>query len=111
MDRRFNSEDARERSSETAVGGSERPARRIGSGGSGSDDDEVLMARISGERWGDNEGGELVIVLSGSSVIAFPFPLSTLGTSFSSVKRSCVVPSLGVSSAKLAALLWISLKL
>jgi len=100
MGRRFNSEDARERSSETAVGESERPARRIGSGGSGSEDGEVLTARVSREGWGDNEGGEAVIMLSGCPSTAFPFPLSTLGPSFSSLKRSCVVPSLGVSSAK-----------
>ena len=99
MGRRFNSEDARERSSETAAGGSERPARRIGPGGSGTDCGEVLMARVCGEGWGDNEGGEAEIMLSGSST-AFPFPLSTLRPSFSSPTRSCVVPSLGVSSAK-----------
>lgn len=99
MGRRFNSEDARERSSETAVGVYERPARRIGSGGSGSDDGEVLMDRVSGEGLGDNGGGEAVVTRSGCSSTALPFPLSTLGTSFSSLKRSCVVPSLG-SSAK-----------
>ena len=99
MGRRSNSEDARERSSETAVGGSERPARRIGSGGPGSDDGEVLMDRAS-RGWGDNEGGEAVVMPSGRPSTAFPFPLSTFGPSFSSLKRSCVVPSLGVSSAK-----------
>jgi hypothetical protein len=108
----FNSEDARERRSETAVGENERPAKRMGSGASGSDGkDEVLVARVSGERWGDDEGGESLMVLPGCSATAFPFPLSTLGPSFSSLKRSCVVPSLGASSAKLAAFLWMSLKL
>jgi len=47
----FNSEDAYAR--RTAVGGSERPARVMGSEGDGED----KIARVSEETWGDGHGG------------------------------------------------------
>src|SRR6266851_2412709 len=108
----FNSEDARAKRSEMVAGGSERPARMMGLGGSGGDsEDEVLMTTVSGEPCGDKGGGESLIMLSWGLATAFPFPLSTFGASFSSLKRSCDFSSLGAPSARLAAFFWISLNL
>ena len=108
----FNSEDARAKRSEMVAGGSERPARMMGLGGSGGDsEDEVLMTTVSGEPCGDKGGGESLIMLSWGLATAFPFPLSTFGISFSSLKRGCDFSSLGAPSARLAAFFWISLNL
>src|SRR6266702_4477941 len=110
IDCSLSSVDARERRSDMAAGGRERPAKSIGPEGSGgAGDDEALMAKPVGGSWGDKGGGEELTIEPEGSSTAFPIPLSTLGPSLSSLKRTWDFSSLGAPSARSEAFLWMSL--
>ena len=67
------------------------------------------MPKLAGGSWGDKGGGELLTKEAEGSSTAFPFPLSTLGPSLSSLKRTCDFSSLGAPSAESETFLWMSL--
>lgn len=85
-ERSGSSDAARLSRSETADGGSARPARRMGGGGGGGIGDAPRASTVTeGGRAGDIGGGEARIWISS---VALPLPLSTFGSGFSSPSTS-----------------------
>lgn len=107
MGLRGSSTEARVSRLDTADGGKDKPAKRIGAGGSGAVDEADVgeaTSAFEGGKGGDIGGGDDARTGEGGST-ALPLPLSTFGDSspFSSVV-SCAASDVAVDAADATAL-------